>query len=82
MTEVEFKKVFKMAQNREYPQTKAFFDTAMDSLAGCAYEKKICTKAQAAYIFNYQTMMLNGERDQAAVEETYCYYKKNVKLLD
>ena len=82
MTEVEFKKVFKMAQNREYPQTQAFFDSAMDALSGCAYEKKICTKEQAAYIFNYQTMMLNGVRDQSAVEETYFYYKKNVKLLD
>lgn len=82
MTEVEFKRVFKMAEKRDYPQTKAFMDTAMDALSGCAYDKKICTKAQAAYVFNYQTLMLNGERDQSAVEETYYYYKKNVKLLD
>lgn len=82
MTEVEFKKVFKMAQNQDYPQTQAFYNTAMDALVGCAYEKKICTKTQAAYVFNYQTLMFNGERDQSAVEEIYHYYKKNVKILD
>ncbi len=82
MKEVEFKKVYKMAENRDYPNTDAFMEQAMNALAGCAYEKKICTMAQAAYVFNYQTMMMNGERDQQAVEETYHYYKKNVKIID
>ncbi len=82
MTEVQFKRIFNMANKKEYPDTQAFRDSAMDALAGCAYEKKMCTKAQAAYIWNYQTMQFNGERDQAAVEENYWYYKKNVKILD
>ena len=82
MTEVEFKKVFKLAEIRDYPHTDACREQALNALAGCAYEKKICTKKQAAYVFNYQTIMLNGERDQQAVEETYYYYKKNVKIID
>lgn len=82
MKEVEFKRIYKMAEKREYPDTEIFREQAMTALSGCAYEKKICTKAQAAYVFNYQTMMMNGERDQQAVEEMYYYYKKNVKIID
>lgn len=71
-----------MAVKREYPQTQEFSEQAAISLAGCAYEKKVCTKAQAAWNINYHAKMFNGEYSAEAIEEIHHYYKKNVKLID
>jgi len=82
MKALEFRQIYKMATEHNYPNTEAFGNNALETLSGCAYDKKICTKAQAAYVLNYQALMFNGEYDYEMLEETQGYFKKNITLLD
>lgn len=86
MTEVEFKRVVKCAKKADYPNTDQFRRGAESALMGFAIPRKrgdwlFCTVEQAAYVFNYQCLMLNGEYDTVAVADLHIGYRKNVKLI-
>ena len=84
MTTKEFKEVYKIAQNREYPKVQEFFRQAEDAMMGFGVNKVriYVTKQQAAYILNYQCRMFNGMFDMGELNTTMYLYKKWVCLLD
>lgn len=77
----EFKEVFALAESHPH-LTEAEQVEASIALGGCAYDKRVATRLQCAYILNWQSMMLNGARDQNMMLETRGYFLKNVELLD
>lgn len=81
MTKKEFKQCFAMAQQGS-GLTPDEMRQAEIALCGFGLEPKIATKAQCAYMINYQTMMMNGARDQQMIEECYHAMLRYVTLID
>jgi hypothetical protein len=81
MNSQQFKSCFVLAETMptmpEPESTQAAIATA-----GCAYEDKVATKRQVAWLINYQSMMMNGYRDAVELAETRLYCLKHITLLD
>jgi hypothetical protein len=81
MNNQQFKLCFAIAETMPtMPEAEA--TQAAIATAGCAYENRIATKRQVAWLINYQTMMMNGYRDMEELDETRLYCLAHIILLD
>jgi len=70
MTRKEFSTALQIADRHDELTTDESTQAAIATM-GCAYEQKIVTINQVAWLINYQTMQMNGTRDAQALQELY-----------